>query len=164
LAREDDAAATIQRLSYCVESDSELAKKARSYAAELRQLIARLRAALPPDDGIADADSELCGVSEGVIQSLRPEQAATVLIRFLLQHAETTSEILQSAGGKLNSKAVEMLWRQAERERRKIANWAHQLESACGQAPVTVTPAKTPPAPPPAFVPPQPRTQLVKWM
>lgn len=129
LSRESDAVDTIRRLSYRIDSESELAHKARDYAARLQQLIARLKTALPRASSSAGGEAPLGGdLSNSLIQSLDREHATTTLILFLLQHAETTSHILQSAGDKLNSKSAEMLWRKAERERRKIAEWITQQE------------------------------------
>lgn len=133
LDREDDAASTIRKLSYRIDGDSELARKARNYAVELHRYVARLKALLPSRDKAASEPSALGNVSERVIGSLDREKATLFLIEFLLQHAETTSAILQSAGGRMNSKGFEALWRKAEGERRQIAAWIkaderHQLE------------------------------------
>lgn len=128
LSREENAAATISRLSYRVEPDSELAKTARTYAAEVRQFATRLRRLLPDEHSTDSREAEIGLVTDAVIQSMSHEKAAEFLIRFLLQHAETASEVLQSAGSRLHSKAAEMLWRKADRERRKLAAWIRDLE------------------------------------
>jgi len=129
LEREEDAAATICRLTYRIETDSELAVTARSYATEVREFATRLRRLLPQDQQAGAQEADIGRVSDGVIQSLPREKAATFLITFLVQHAETTSDVLQSAGAKLGSREMDMLWRKADRERRKLAGWVRAFES-----------------------------------
>lgn len=146
LDREDDAASTIRKLAYRIDGDSELARKARSYAAELHRYVARLKALLPSADKAASEPAALGKVSERVIGSLDRDKATLLLIEFLLQHAETTSAILQSAGSRMNSKEFEMLWRKAEDERRQIAAWIktderHQLEAKARAAEAAAPPA-----------------------
>lgn len=162
LSREEDAAATIQRLAYRVESSSELAGKARDYAAKLKLLIARLKAALPRDGSRAVSGMAASADPDPFVKALTPEQASTVLIRFLLQHAETTSEILQSAGARLSSKQIAILWRRAESERRQLANWVHEIERRPDLRPKPEKQAECAPSIRPAFVP--DGRQLVRWM
>ncbi|MGE3231272.1 MAG: hypothetical protein AB7J30_17710 [Hyphomicrobium sp.] len=128
LEREEDAAATICRLAYRIETDSELALTARTYATEVREFATRLRRLLPHGQEDGERDVDIGQVSDSVIQSLPSEKAATFLIRFLVQHAETTSDVLQSAGSQLGSREMDMLWRKADRERRKLAGWVRELE------------------------------------
>lgn len=147
LDREDDAASTIQELSHRIDAKSELAKKALGYSAELHRYVARFKALLPPDETNTDSPAQLSPVSERVIGALDRDKATLFLIRFLLQHAETTSAILQSAGGRMNSKGFDALWRQAEDERRKIAAWIgaqerHRIEERARSA-AAASPAST---------------------
>jgi hypothetical protein len=58
-----------------------------------------------------------------VIQTLDPEAAAIILIRYVLQHAEATREILSGVGEGLNARAIEMLCRKAAREKQRIVAW-----------------------------------------
>lgn len=128
LEREEDAAATIFRLAYRIEADSDLAVLARSYAADVREFAERLRRMLPSQDLVAGQRSDIGKVSDSVIQSLPPDKVAAFLITFLVQHADNTSDILQSAGGLLGSRQMEMLWRKADRDRRKLATWVREVE------------------------------------
>lgn len=129
LTREENAAATIQRLSYRISPDSELAMRARAYAADLKYYIARMRSLLPPDPDEADDRSTHDALTETLIASLSPEKATTVLMRFLLQHAETASETVMFAAEKLNSNAIHRLWRRADAKRAKIVTWLQDQES-----------------------------------
>lgn len=162
LSREEDAAATILKLAYRIESNSELAGKARDYAAKLKLLIARLKAALPRDGSRAASGMGASADPDPFVTALTPQQASTVLIKFLLQHAETTSEILQSAGARLSSKQVAILWRRAEKERRQLASWVHEIEQRADLRPKPEQQVGCAPSVRPAFVP--DGRQLVRWM
>lgn len=128
LEREEDAAATIFRLSYQIEPGTELGNMARRYAIEIREFTARLGKMLPQGYSAMGSEGDIGRVSESIIQSLTPGSATTFLISFLIQHAETNVDILQSAGAKLGSREMDMLWRKADRERRKLAGWVREIE------------------------------------
>lgn len=158
LDREDDAANTIKELSHRIDENSELAKQARRYASQLHTYVERLKAMLPPDDKAHANSAVLGGVCERVIGTLDGDNAKLFLIKFLLQHAETTSAILQSAGDRLNSQDFEALWRRADDERRAIFAWikaheARQMEiraraaaaSAAARSAPDATRVRTPP-------------------
>jgi hypothetical protein len=130
LTREENAAITIQKLSYRISQESELAEKSRSYAAALRFYIARIKAHLPPDRRWVDDASTHDILTDQVVLSLDAEKARSVLIRFLLQHAETASESMLFAAEKLNFAAVYRLWRKADSERASIVQWLEEQENA----------------------------------
>ncbi|MCC7251271.1 hypothetical protein [Hyphomicrobium sp.] len=123
LAREENAATIILRLSHRVDQESELAQTARSYAARLRLCVARISALMPPEPRVPDHASVLGAVSEAVIQSLDADDAAAVLMKFLRHHAETAPVVLMSAGERLNSRGFERLWQRAARDRARLAKW-----------------------------------------
>lgn len=153
LAREANAADVIQRLSCRVDQSSALAHKARTYGAKLRLLVARIEALLPAEPRIPENASALGGCSEAVIQSLDAKAAASMLVQFLLHHAQTPSVVLMHAGERLRSKGFERLWQRAAREREKIAEWARQEQCRLSEGagpPVTEPGQKGPPAQPEA--------------
>jgi hypothetical protein len=89
----------------------------------LRHLTARLEAYLPahlPSTRTRDHEAD---ATKMVIQTLDPEAAAIILIRYVLQHAEATREILSGVGEGLNARAIEMLCRKAAREKQRIVAW-----------------------------------------
>ena len=129
LDREGDVASVIQRLSYRVDCTCELSQRARSYAIELRRHIARLGAILSRDGAPARERRSLEIKLKTTIEGLPPEEAKLVLIRFLLRHAGTPSEIVSSAGHQPKARMLEMLQRRAERERCRIARWINEHEA-----------------------------------
>lgn len=133
LDREGCVANVIHRLSYQVDCDSELSQRARSYALELRHHLARLRALLPHGAGPAPEGRLLESKLKSAIDGLQPDDAKLVLIRFLLRHAGTQSEILPSASDRPKARTLEMLQRRAERERQRIALWLNEHEAGLHQ-------------------------------
>lgn len=128
LTREENAAVTIRKLAYRISPDSELAVKARAYASVLKYCVARMRSQLPPDRSIANEPSTQDVLSERVILSLSSEKAAAVLVRFLLQHAETVSDTVMFAAERLNSRFILRLWRKVDTERAKLVQWLQTEE------------------------------------
>ncbi len=135
LAREAFAANVIQGLSYRVDCNSELSQRARSYAREMRHYIARLKALLPKGVCPASDDHPLRKAHKRAIEGLEADAAKLVLINFLHRHAETTCWTLSSDGDYPRSRAVEMLKRQADRERLRIALWIDEYEANVAEKP-----------------------------
>lgn len=135
LAREANAADIIQRLSYRVDQESELAERARTYGARLKLLVARIAALIPPKPAVLEDTSALGICSEAVIQSLDAETAARLLRQFLLHHAQAPSVVLMTAGERLRSKGFERLWQRATRERERIAKWVEKQERRLAERP-----------------------------
>jgi hypothetical protein len=69
------------------------------------------------------------------IEGLEADAAKLVLINFLHSHAETTCWTLSSDGDCPRSRAVEMLKRQADRERLRIALWIDEYEASVTENP-----------------------------
>lgn len=128
LAREAGAADIIQRLSYKIDQDSELAMRAREYAGRLKLLVARISALLPEKTS-AEGDAWSPGAcSELIIQSLDARTAHSVLRQFILHHAPIPSATLISAGERLRSRGFERLWQRVAREREKVAVWLREAD------------------------------------
>lgn len=128
LTREENAAVTIQKLAYRISPDSELATRARAYASVLKYCVGRVRSQLPRDRSSASETSTQDVLSETVIRSLSSEKAAAVLVRFLLQHAETVSDTVMFAAERLNSRFMHRLWRKVDKERAKLVPWLQTEE------------------------------------
>ncbi len=129
LLREQNAAATIEMLVGRISSETELVTKARSYASALKHHVARAKSMLPPDSDRANEVSTQNVLSETVILSLSSKKATDLLVRFLLQHAETVSDAVMFAAERLNSKVMHRLWRRADRARAKLVEWLEKHES-----------------------------------
>ena len=135
LDREMFAADVIQRLSYRIDYNSELSRRARSYAVELRHYIARLKALLPSDVCPVSDDRPLRGKPKRTIESLESDEARLVLLNFLRSHADGTRWVLSAGGDQARSRAVEMLRRRVDRERHKIALWIGEQEATLRGSP-----------------------------
>jgi hypothetical protein len=124
LQRDSDAANVIQRLVSRVDRTSELAQRAREYAAELRSVTLRLQAYLSDHQFVGGTTRTFAlAAADEAIEVLDQRSATDVLIRYLIQHAEATYEVLSGVGNGLNAKAVAMLCRKVAREKEKILAW-----------------------------------------
>jgi hypothetical protein len=135
LDRDENIASVIHRLSYRAYRDPELSQRARSYAIELKRYIARLRAILPRGAGDTPEDRPLKTTLRSAIDSLHSDEAKLILIRIVLRHTGATSEILPSADTQPKARTLNMLQRQVERERHKIADWINEHEAGLHENP-----------------------------
>lgn len=123
LEREAESATIINAMTARVDPRSELALKARNYAARLRLYVIRICALLPDHMRIC------CGpllVSSNGKPALTPrtcDQAAFVLVEYLLHHAEDSIEFTLSLRETPVNIAGEKLIRRMIDERRILAHW-----------------------------------------
>lgn len=123
LEREAESAAIINAMTFRVDPRSELALKARNYAARLRLYVIRICALLPDHMRIH------CGpllVASNGNPALTPgtcNKAAFVLVEYLLHHAEDSIEFTLSLRETPANMAGEKLIRRMIDERRILAHW-----------------------------------------
>jgi hypothetical protein len=130
LLTDDHAAVVIRRLAYSVDHKSELSKYARAHAAQLKILSARLEAYLPRvRAGLIATRIGDEHLPVGELRRLDRESATMLLIRYLIQHATATSNLLSGLGEGLNKRAMEILCQKAAKEKAKLASWLNENTS-----------------------------------
>lgn len=131
--RESDAADIIQRLAFRADVSSEIGERAREHAAELKRLSMRLDVYVKRAGVSGDAMMVKAAAANNAIAALDQNSATIVLVRYLIQHAEATSEILEGVGKGLDAKAIQILCRKVAREKQKIAAWIERHGHAAAQ-------------------------------
>lgn len=123
LESEADAAAIINAMSFCVGHKSDLAVKARGYASKLMLYVERINGLLPSD--IRGRYSALSVTTRGnpALTPKSTEQAAFVLVEYLLNHAEETDRIALPALATPKSEAGKRLLKRMHDERHELVEW-----------------------------------------